>query len=73
MYIIIDKETQKSAVIKESLAVSNYINKSVSTIYRNKSLLMWETSKFLIYNPTFVQIKSKRGGKNNFKGTNDVF
>lgn len=73
MYIIINKETNKSAVIKEKQAVSNYINKSVSTIYRNESLLMWETSNFLIYNPSFVQIKSQRGGKNNFKGTNDVF
>lgn len=73
MYIIIDKETDKSAVIKEKQAVSNYINKSVSTIYRNKNLLMWETDKFLIYNPSFIQIKSERGGKNNFKGTNDVF
>lgn len=73
MYIIIDKETNKSAIIKEKQSVSNYINKSVSTIYRNKSLLMWETEQFLIYNPSIVQIKSERGGKNNFKGTNDVF
>ena len=73
MYIIINKETNKSAVIKEKQAVSNYINKSVSTIYRNKELLMWETKEFLIYNPQVIQIKSQRGGKNNFKGTNDVF
>lgn len=73
MYIIINKETNKSAVIKEKQAVSNYINKSVSTIYRNKELLMWETKEFLIYNPQIILIKSQRGGKNNFKGTNDVF
>ncbi len=73
MYIIITKETNKSAVIKEKQAVSNYINKSVSTIYRNNSLLMWETKEFLIYNPQIIQIKSQRGGVSNFKGANDVF
>lgn len=73
MYIIINKTTQESAIIKEKVAVSSYIDVSVSTIYRNESLLMWETNNFLIYNPQKVLIKSQRGGKNNFKGTNDVF
>lgn len=73
MYIIIEKSTQKSAVIKEKSKVSAYIGKSVSTIYRNERLLSWETDKYIIYNPTLVDINSKRGGKNNFKGKNDVF
>ena len=73
MYIIIEKSTQKSAVIKEKSKVSAYIGKSVSTILRNDSLLLWETDKFIIYNPSIIQIKSERGGKNNFKSSNDVF
>lgn len=73
MYIIIDKITQESAVIKEKITVSKLIDKSVSTIYRNQSLKWWETSKFLIYNPQKVDIKSKRGGKKNFNSNNDVF
>jgi hypothetical protein len=73
MYIIINKATQESAIIKEKIAVSSYIGKSVSTIYRNKELKWWETDKFLIYNPQIILLKSNRGGKNNFKGTNDMY
>ena len=73
MYIIVDKITQESYVIKEKITVSNLINKSVSTIYRNQSLKWWETSQFLIYNPKKVIVKSQRGGKNNFNSNNDVF
>ena len=67
MYIIIDKITQESYIIKEKIAVSILINKSTSTIYRNQSLKWWETSQYLIYNPIKVLIKSQRGGYNNFK------
>jgi len=67
MYIIIDKITQESYIIKEKIAVSNLINKSTSTIYRNESKKCWETPQFLIYNPQKVLIKSQRGGYNNFK------
>jgi hypothetical protein len=63
MYIIIEKSTQKSAVIKEKSKVSTFIGKSRSTILRNDILLSLETDKFIIYNPTFIQIKSNRGGK----------
>lgn len=63
MYIIINKITQESAVIKEKTEVSNYINKSISTIYRNESKKIWETKEYLIYNPKVVILKSNRGGK----------
>ena len=67
MYIIINKTTNESAIIKEKIAVSLLIGKSVSTIYRKQHLKMWEYGNFLIYNPQKVLIKSQRGGKNNFK------
>ena len=73
MYIIIDKNTQESCIIKEKTTVSTIINKSVSTIYRNEAKKYWETHQFLIYNPQKVLIKSKRGGKNNFKSANRLF
>lgn len=73
MYIIIDKNTQESYIIKEKTTVSTLINKSVSTIYRNEHKKWWETNGFLIYNPQKVFIKSQRGGKNNFKGGNSLF
>lgn len=73
MYIIIDKLTQESYIIKEKTTVSSLIDKSVSTIYRNQSLKWWETSKFIIYNPQKVEIKSKRGGKNNFGSSKHEF
>ena len=71
MYILINKVTQESTVIKEKSTLSTLINRSVATIYRKQSLKCWETNEFLIYNPQKVIIKSLRGGKNNFK-TNNV-
>jgi len=67
MYIIINKITQESAIIKDKTSVSLYIGKSVATIYRKQTLKWWQTDEFLIYNPQKVLIKSQRGGKNNFK------
>ena len=66
MYIIIDKLTQESSIIKEKITVSYIIGRSVATIYRNQHLKHWQTDKYLIYNPQKVVIKSNRGGKNNF-------
>jgi len=67
MYILINKTTQESAIVKEKTNVSSIISKSVSTIYRNQSLKWWETNDFIIYNPQKVLIKSNRGGESNFK------
>lgn len=63
MYIIINKITQESAVIKEKTEVSSYINKSISTIYRNETKKIWETKEYIIYNPKTIILKSNRGGK----------
>lgn len=73
MYILIDKTTNESSIIKEKTTLSYLISKSVSTIYRNESLKVWESNNFLIYNPQKILLKSQRGGKNNFKGTNSEF
>lgn len=73
MYIIIDKVTHESIIIKEKTTVSTLIGKSVSTIYRNESKNYWETNKYLIYNPQKVLLRSNRGGKSNFKGNNSLF
>jgi hypothetical protein len=73
MYILINKTTNESSIIKEKTTLSYLISKSVSTIYRNQSLKVWESGNFLIYNPQKVILKSQRGGKNNFKGGNDAF
>lgn len=63
MYIVIDKTTNQSAVIKEKTKLSEYINKSIDTITRKKHLLTWDTTQFLIYNPQIILINSNRGGK----------
>lgn len=73
MYIVIDKTTQNSAIIKEKTTLSNYINVSLSTIYRNKDVLCWNIGNFIVYKPQTILIKSKRGGVSNFKGKNDLF
>jgi hypothetical protein len=68
MYIIINKITQESSIIKEKTTLSTVIDRSTSTIRRNESKKYWQTDKFWIYNPQKVLIKSNRGGINNFKG-----
>ena len=68
MYIIINKITQESSIIKEKTTLSTIIDRSISTIRRNESKKYWQTDKFWIYNPQKVLIKSNRGGINNFKG-----
>ncbi len=68
MYIIINKITQESSIIKEKTTLSTVIDRSISTIRRNESKKYWQTDNFLIYNPQKVLIKSNRGGINNFKG-----
>ena len=73
MYIIINKDTQESAIFKEKVAVSSFIGKSVSTIYRNQSLNWWETDEFIIYNPKIIKLKSSRGGKSSFISNNREF
>lgn len=67
MYILINKTTNESSIIKEKTTLSTLIGKSTSTIYRNQDLKVWESDNFLIYNPQKVLIKSQRGGKSNFK------
>ena len=73
MYILINKTTNESAIIKEKSTLSTLINKSVSTIYRKQSLKVWSSGNFLIYNPQKVLLKSQRGGKNNFINRNAEF
>jgi len=73
MYILINKTTNESSIIKEKTTLSYLIGKSVSTIYRNESLKVWESNNFLIYNPQKILLKSQRGGKNNFNSKNREF
>lgn len=73
MYILINKATNESAIIKEKSVLSTLINKSVATIRKKQSLKWWETNEFLIYNPQKVIIKSQRGGESNFKGKKCYF
>ena len=64
MYIVLSKTNEKTAVIRNLTEVAGYINKVVSTIRRNlKDVSRWETEKFIVIKPDFVQIKSNSGGK----------
>jgi len=66
MYAVVNKSTKASAIFKEKLYLSEYIECSTDTIRRNETKLSWEWGDFTVYNPKIVKIKSKRGGKNNF-------
>jgi len=63
MFIVINKTSDESAVIKDKTVLSDYISKSIDTITRKKDLLSWETREFTIYNPQTILITSTRGGK----------
>lgn len=63
MYIVINKNSEESAIIKDKSILAEHISKSVDTITRKKDLLSWETKEFTIYNPQTILIKSARGGK----------
>jgi len=64
MYIVLSKTDEKTAVIRNLTEVSGYINKVVSTVRRNlKNFSRYETEKFIVIKPDFVQIKSNSGGK----------
>ena len=68
MYIVLSKTNEETAVIRNLTEVSGYINKVVSTIRRNlKSVSRYETEKFIVIKPDFVQIKSNSGGKRETK------
>jgi hypothetical protein len=68
MYIVVEKESQNSAIIKENKALSEYLGCSVGTITNKKHLTMWEWGKYTVYKPSYIQIKSSRGGKRAKKG-----
>lgn len=64
MYIVLSKISTQTAIIKDQTELSGYLNKSVSTIRRNlKDVSRWETNKFIVIKPDYIQIKSNSGGK----------
>lgn len=64
MYVIIEKETNKCSVFKEKSTLSMKIDCSTDTIRRKDKLISWEWGKYIVYNPIFIQEKSKRGTNN---------
>lgn len=64
MYIVINKITNQSAIIKEKTQLAKHISVSYSTVQRNKQADVWETDQFIIYKPQIILLKSNRGGTN---------
>ncbi len=62
MYIVIEKETNDSVIIKDMTELSSFIGVSTKTIQRKTDMKMWETDRYCIYSPYYVSIKSNRGG-----------
>jgi len=63
MYIVVEKESQNSAIIKENKALSEYLGCSVGTIAYKRFMKVWNWKNFTIYKPSHIHIKSSRGGK----------
>lgn len=62
MYIVINKENNESAIIKDKTELSSFINISTKTIQRKDHLDFWENNFYKVYKPSVVNIKSNRGG-----------
>ena len=64
MFIVINKISNESAIIKEKQPLADHLGISRNTVYKHSKELMWETDKFIIYKPQIILIKSARGGTN---------
>lgn len=64
MYIVLSKLNTETAVIRNQTELAGYLNMVVSTVRRNlKKFDRWETNKFTVIKPDYIQIKSNSGGK----------
>jgi hypothetical protein len=63
MYIVIDKSTQKSYIFREKKYVAEQIGVHVNTISNNESGYVYKKNEWEVYFPSFIQKKSRRGGK----------
>ena len=62
MYILINEETQESAIFKDKTLLCEHINVSTKTILRNEHKKLYKTKDFIVYFPRIIEIKSSRGG-----------
>ncbi len=63
MYVLIVKETGFIGFYIEKTLLLEKIQKSRTTFLRKMKNKKWETEEFIIYQPDFVQIKSRKGDK----------
>ena len=63
MYVLIKKDENFTGIYKDKSEISNKLGVNVKTITRNLKNGRYETDKFLLIIPDFIQNKSKRGGK----------
>lgn len=65
MYIVINKFTDETAVIKEKSPLSEHLGISLRTVHRKTIDRMWETEQHIVYKADVVLLKSRRGGRGN--------
>lgn len=63
MYIILNKITSETAIIKEKSPLAEYLGISLRTVQRKGNEKIWETDSHIIYIPDIVLLKSRRGGR----------
>lgn len=63
MYVLIEKNTNFIGVYDEMQPILDRLNLSRTTFTRKIKSGTWETDKFLIRKPDYVQKKSARGQK----------
>lgn len=65
MYILFDNTKDNCSVFIEKTTLANKIGCSTKTILRKENQNSWQWGNYTIYNPTYIQQKSKRG-RNSF-------
>lgn len=63
MYILIEKDSNFVGIFKDKSEIAKRIDKNRATITRNLIDGRYETDKFVIIVPDFIQKISNRGGK----------
>ena len=71
MYILIEKSTDSSMIIRSQRKVAEILGVSDVTIRRKHDLLCWETANYKVFNPVRVDLKLyNRGSSTPFQKKN---
>jgi len=64
MYIILNKSSEKAAIIKDKTEIAHYIGQPIWKVRRELAKnIRWEIGEYIIITPDYIQSKSNSGGR----------